>query len=37
MGNIGTHSAWEPSVGKVKDADLGLFQNGSGINKRGGA
>ncbi len=33
-GNVGTHSAWVPGVGKVKDVNLGLCQDGSGTNKR---
>ncbi len=36
-GNIGTHSMRKPGVGKDKDADLGLCQDGSGTNKRGEA
>ncbi len=34
-GNIGTHSTRMPRVGKGKDADLGLYQDGSGTYKRG--
>ncbi len=33
--NVGTHSTRIPSIGKGKDADLGHFQDGSGINKKG--
>ncbi len=36
-GNVGTHSMRMPGVGKSKDADLGLCQDGSGTNKRGEA
>ncbi len=36
-GNVGTHSMRMPGVGKGKDADLGLCQDGSGKNKRGKA
>ncbi len=32
-GNVGTHSMRMPGVGKGKDADLGLCQNGSVTNK----
>ncbi len=35
--NIGTHSMGMPGVGKGKDADLGLYQDGSGTNKSGEA
>ncbi len=34
-GNVGTHSIQMACVGKSKDADSGLFQDGSGTNKRG--
>ncbi len=34
-GNVDTHSMRMPGVGKGKDADLELCQDGSGINKRG--
>ncbi len=33
-GNISTHSMRMHGVGKGKDADLGLRQDGSGTNKR---
>ncbi len=33
-GNVGTHSVWVLGVGKVKDADVKLCQDGSGTNKR---
>ncbi len=33
-GNIGTHSMRMPGVGKGKDADDGLCQDGYGTNKR---
>ncbi len=36
-GNIGTHSMRMPGVGKGKDADPGLRQDGSRTNKRGEA
>ncbi len=36
-GNIGTHSMRMPGVGKGKDANLGLYQDGSETNKRGEA
>ncbi len=36
-GNDGTHSMRMPGVGKDKDADLGLCQDGSGTNTRGKA
>ncbi len=36
-GNVGTQSMRMPGIGKNKDADLGLCQDGSGINKRGEA
>ncbi len=36
-GNVGTHSMRMPGVGKGKDADLGLYQDGSGTNKEGEA
>ncbi len=35
-GNIGTHSIRILGVGKSKDADLGLCQDGSATNKRRG-
>ncbi len=35
-GKVGTHSVWMSGVGKFKDADLGLCQDGSGTNKRCG-
>ncbi len=35
--NVGTHSMRMPGVGKGKDADLGLRQDGSRTNKRGEA
>ncbi len=34
-GNVGIHSVWVPGVGKGKDADLGLRQDGFGTNRRG--
>ncbi len=34
-GNVGTHSMRMPGVGKGKDADLRLCQDGCGTNKRG--
>ncbi len=33
-GSVGTHSVRMPGVGKGKDADLGLCQDGSRTNKR---
>ncbi len=36
-GNVGTHSVYVPCIGKVKDADLELCQDGSKTNKRGEA
>ncbi len=36
-GNVGTHSTRMSGVGKGRDADLGLCQNGSRTNKRGEA
>ncbi len=33
--NVGTHSVWVPGVGKVKDADFELCQDGSRTNERG--
>ncbi len=36
-GNVGTHFMRMPDVGKGKDADLVLCQDGSRINKRGEA
>ncbi len=35
--NVGTYSMRMTSVGKGKDADLGLCQDGSGTNGRGEA
>ncbi len=32
-GNVGTHSMRMPGIGKSKDADLRLCQDGSGTNK----
>ncbi len=34
-GNVGTHTMRMPGVGKSKNADLGLCQDGSETNKRG--
>ncbi len=34
-GNIDTHSVQMPGVGKDKDTDLGLYQDGTGTIKRG--
>ncbi len=36
-GNVGTHCMRLPIVGKGKNADLVLYQDGSGINQRGEA
>ncbi len=36
-GNISAHFMRMPGVGKGKDADLGLGQDGSGTNERGEA
>ncbi len=36
-GNVGTHSMRMPGVGKGKDADFGLCEDGCGTNKRGEA
>ncbi len=36
-GNVSTYSMQMPNVGKAKDANLGLFQDKSGTNKRGEA
>ncbi len=36
-GKVGTYSMWMSGTGKDKNADLGLFQDRSGSNKRGEA